>query len=318
VNKKSIKLIPFFVILLFFCFILNCNNQKEKSQVSNIDKEIEKSEDILSYWVKKKEDYSYLNNPRMSYRIVLNVDKLPSKKQLEDTATKIWKEGNKNWKEFTVFTYLPEMDTENIAYYIGEFRQHGLIRSEVEQYALYGTKWQPKKETQVDNKQIDSDEIASIVRDYYINLNVAKIESRKIKIDISTNFPDGTNLLVDVSRVYYEKGKREKYSGDIFSKDRSVENGKVQVEAYINDSKWYNKYYADAKKFGHIMEYPGIGKISTNVDVWILFSTNREQRNDILKILGEKGEFISASGAKKGGNFASIEANQSIEIPFQK
>jgi len=100
--------------------------------------------EILEYSVEEKQDVSYLNTPRMVYRIILDVDKLPSDKEMEKTAIAIWEKGNKNWKEFTVFMYLPEMDIHSLAYGIGEFRQNGLTKFKKAEYALIGTKWEVK------------------------------------------------------------------------------------------------------------------------------------------------------------------------------
>lgn len=78
----------------------------------------------------------------MAYRIVIITDEKPSQKQLRSTAISIWKKGNKKWSEFTVFIYLPEMSTDGIAYGIAEFRKSGLKDFRLQDYALYGTKWE--------------------------------------------------------------------------------------------------------------------------------------------------------------------------------
>jgi len=315
-KKTPIKLISM-VIVLFFTLLISCNNQEGKSQTSNIQKDIEKTKDILSYVIKEKKDYSYLNNPRMSYRITLDVDKLPTKKQLESTAIKIWKEGNTNWKEFTVFMYLPEMDIESTAYYIAEFGLNGISRSEIQNYSTYGTKWWKDEEKQ---PEVDSDETGTQgkQKEYFVDLDITKLGDRKVKINIKTNFPEGTNMLVDATRIYYEKGKEEKYSGDIFSRDISVKEGTIETIFTVNDSLWYNKYYKDAKKFSGIIDYPGIGKISPEVEVSVLFSPRRDQPEKILKTLGQNGEFIKGLGAEKSTSFTTYRVSKLVDIPFKK
>ena len=139
-----------------------------------------------------------------------------------------------------------------------------------------------------------------------------------IKIKISTNFPEGTNFLVDVSRTYYEKGKSEKYAGEIYSKDIPVKDGKIKLDVSVNDSTWYNKYYQDANEYSGIIDYPGIGKISPNVEVSVLFSPRREQLGEVLKILGKDGEFIKGAGAKKNMSFTSYLESKEVNIPFRK
>lgn len=51
---------------------------------------------------------------------------------------------NKNWKEFTVFMYLPGMDTNGLAYGVGEFRPNGLKEFKIQSYSLIGTKWESR------------------------------------------------------------------------------------------------------------------------------------------------------------------------------
>jgi len=97
---------------------------------------------VLEYIIIETEDISYAGTPRMVYRVVVEVEEIPVKEKLEKTAIQIWENGNKDWKEFTVFMYLPDMDTHLLAYAIGEFRPQGLKEFRIEEAALYGTKWE--------------------------------------------------------------------------------------------------------------------------------------------------------------------------------
>lgn len=100
-----------------------------------------KSTGILKYKIVAREDVSYRGTPRMVFRIIVNVNRIPSEVQLKKTAKYIWENGNKGWKEFTVFMYLPDMDTNNVAFGVGEFRPYGLKEFRIQDYSLYGTKW---------------------------------------------------------------------------------------------------------------------------------------------------------------------------------
>lgn len=97
---------------------------------------------LLSYKIVKKEDQSYRGTSRMTYRVLLNVTEIPQEQEVKDVAVSIWKDGNKSWKEFTVFLYLPEMNTNSIAYGITNFTTSGLKDFNVQEYALWNTKWQ--------------------------------------------------------------------------------------------------------------------------------------------------------------------------------
>lgn len=95
----------------------------------------------LKYSIIERNDVSYLNTPRMVHRIVLNVDSIPSDKSIKEFAIKLWNNGNRKWKEYSVFIYLPEMNTQSFAYAIGEFRPDKIKYFEVNPKVLTGTKW---------------------------------------------------------------------------------------------------------------------------------------------------------------------------------
>jgi hypothetical protein len=120
----KIKNLNFLIIL--FIFFTNCN-----PPVS-----------ILDYEIVEKKDISYANTPRMTNRVVIKTDSIPSEELLENTAINIWKSGNKSLKEFTVFIYLPEMNTSWAAYAIGEFNENGLVEFKINPKTLNGTKWE--------------------------------------------------------------------------------------------------------------------------------------------------------------------------------
>ena len=95
----------------------------------------------LKYQIVKKEDVSYRGSSRMVYRIVLDVQQIPSESAMKEVAKSIWKNGNTQWDEFTVFIYLPGMKTNSSAYGVGEFRPDKMLKFGIQDFALYGTKW---------------------------------------------------------------------------------------------------------------------------------------------------------------------------------
>lgn len=86
------NLLNVFLISLIFCSSQSNSQQKHE---------------ILKYQIAKQQDISFMNIPRMVYRIMLEVDSLPTEIEMRNTANYLWGNGNKNWKEFTVFIYLP-------------------------------------------------------------------------------------------------------------------------------------------------------------------------------------------------------------------
>lgn len=272
------------------------------------------NKEILKYNIAEKEDVSYLNTPRMVYRIILDVDKLPSDKEMKETAIAIWEKGNKNWEEFTVFIYLPEMDIHFLAYGVGEFRQNGLLEFKKNKYALIETKWEVTETKTIENK-IQSPE----AKEYRIELSTINEGERKVKINIDTNFPDGTKLHIWVYRSYYEGGDLStEYAGEFFAKDISVKSGKIELLIDVDDSGWYNEYYRKAEEYKGIIDMPGVTHTSKEIEISVLFTPKGDQSKDILEILGYNGEFIKGPGVDDSGNFNTYRVSTSSAIPFQK
>lgn len=287
------------VNIILFCLILSsCVSNTEKTK-------------ILNYTISEKEDISYLNTPRMVYRIILNVDSIPTETDMKNTAISIWENGNKNWKEFTTFLYLPEMNTGMMAFGVGEFNPNGLVKFEKNEVALYETKWEIKK-----SKKLEKEIPAAEIKEYVIDLSTVNLSAREIKINIKTNFPDGTNFLVSVGRTHFLKGTDEEYSGEIFDKDFPVNQGKIETTVKVDDSKWYNEHQRLVKALPD--DIKPISKISDNITVSVLFSPKREQPENVLKTLGVNGEYISGDGAEKKYGFTTFNVSKDIKIPFQK
>jgi len=101
-----------------------------------------KTPGILEYTIVNRQDVSYRNTPRMVFWVVVRVGKIPSEDQMQKIALSIWKDENQRWEEFTVFMYLPGMDTGGVAYAVAKFTPSGLSKLRIHESSLYGTKWQ--------------------------------------------------------------------------------------------------------------------------------------------------------------------------------
>jgi len=282
------------------------------SCVSKSDKESE----TLDYTISEKQDISYLNTPRMVYRIILNVDSIPTVNEMKNTAISIWEKDNRNWIEFTTFLYLPEMNTSMMAYGIGEFNQDGLVKFDLNEHSLSGTKWEMKE-----TKQIEKEVYTSELKEYAIDLSAVKIRAREIKISIKTDFPDGTNILLSVGRTHFLKGSNDEYSGEIFSKDFPVNQGTIETTVNIDDSKWHDEHQRLVRAIPDDIQ--PIASISDNISISVLYSAARTQPSDVKKILGARGEFVTGKGADKfgtgkAGPITTFRVSKELNFPFQK
>jgi len=111
-------------------------------------------DNTLRFNIVERKDISFLNTPRMVYRVVVDVNNIPTKEQLKNIAIAIWEDGNKKWQEFTIFLYLTGMDYQGFAYGIAEFKPTGLFKFDIIDSALLDTKWDKTKPTTPSDKII--------------------------------------------------------------------------------------------------------------------------------------------------------------------
>lgn len=266
------------------------------------------TKEALKFEITEKQKINYDDKV---FRIKLNINKLPSKEDIKNTAINIWENTDKKGK-LTTFIYLPEMDTNLFAYAVGEFNETGLIKFEINENSLSGTKWQKKKISTQKKEIITPPEL----KEYTINLSLKNKRNRNIRIDIKTNFPDGTKLLLGVSRTHYLRGNKDAYSGDIFNKDIMVRNGKIETTVKINDTQWYNSYQKLVIQAPD--SFKPISKISDKIEISVMFSPRRDQSEDILKILGKDGEFVTGKGVDKSSSLTSFRVVKEFLMPFKK
>ena len=282
------------ILLLIGLFIIGCESNTKQNH--------------LPYVIVEQEDISYLDNPRITSRVILDVDTIPSEIEIINTATYIYEQENKKWKGYTVFIYLPEMNTGFASYGIGEFNKDGLVNFRINKNSLKGTTWEIKEE--IIQKTIQE------LTEYSIDISTTNIEKRKVKITINTNFPDGTKLLVSIGRTHFIKGRKDAYSADIFNEDLVVESGKIKTIVEINDFKWYNEYKDLSESLPK--DFPPAEKISDKINIDVLFSPYRKQSDGVLDILGGKGEYIRGIGSEKSGKATFFRVSKKIKIPFKK
>ena len=225
-------IIVFLIIVVSVIIALVSEEEKEsaptktETQVQKKTKEIQtetgkptKTEtqtepEVLKYTIVGKEDISYAGTPRMTFRVIPEVEKIPPDEQLEKMALRIWEKGNKGWKEFTVFIYLPDMDTRLMAYGVAEFRPQGLKKFEINELALYGTKWESlkkkpiptKTETQIQTEtkkptQTSISYSKKEVYDFVINYPIYGEEAKELGYTIGSM----TDMLVGILRSEGQK-----------------------------------------------------------------------------------------------------------------
>ena len=264
---------------------------------------------VLKYSIIKKQDISFLNEKRIVYRVVLEVKSIPLEDELEQTALKIWQPNGKKWDEFTVFMYLPEMNTEDMAYCVAEINKNGALILRIQKNSLIGTKWQPQKE--LSTRPPGTNKTRT---DFFIKISPEVFHDRRVRINIDTNFPDGTNMQLSVYRNKYLKGKEEAYYGEIFEEDFIIKNGQYSKTVLIDDSQWYSRHLQLVKDLPD--DIMPIERISDSIKISVLYTPACEQPEEVEFILGEKGENVGGIGASDFGKIRIFRKEMQVEIPF--
>lgn len=116
-----------------------------------------------------------------------------------------------------------------------------------------------KKEEKASNEKIYN----QFHLDYSVNEN-------KIETNLKTDLPDNTNIIISVTRSYWEKGNKSEYSLDYFTEKSTVEKWKKSQTISINESKWKSNLAEKQKG----MAKSGLGfdvqKISDSIEIRVL------------------------------------------------
>ena len=251
--------------------------QKETKEIQTETEESVKTQaqaepGALKYTIVEKEDISYSGTPRMTFRVVAEVEKIPSNSQLEKMALRIWENGNKAWKVFTVFIYLPGMDTRLAAYGVAEFGPQGLKEFRILEAALYGTKWESSKvggnmltATEPEVKQ-PAEQEQQLTAGLFSNLTITdvSVSDGEVMISGTTDLPNGASLMVGFD-VWGRSGS-DLYIG--VGKKITISNGKFKTVLAIPQREEFKK---------------------GPYEVSVLF-TPRGQSNRIIQLVGKDGE----------------------------
>lgn len=160
------------------------------------------------------------------------------------------------------------------------------------------------------------------LKEYRIELSAINAGGRKIRINISANFPDGTNFSLYINRNFYKKGDTETYIEELFDKDFSIKNGKFEILVdIINETGWYNEVQQEIRALPN--DIKPISKISDKININVLYTAAELQPANVLEILGTKGEYVTGKGAEKfgtgtAGRLTSFSASKELYLPFKK
>ena len=268
---------------------------------------------VLSYRVLEREDISVANLRRKTIRIMLPIQTLPADADVRATAYQIWSDGNRSWDSYTVWTYLPGMETQGAAYATTEFTPAGLKSFRVSSAGLYGTTWWARWTARHPGpKPARGPRIA-----YRFAGQVTLHGPDSLAIALTTDLPDGTRVLVDVTREYWERGRSQTDAGDIFSRDVPVQHGQLALTVVVDDASWLKDYSDQRRRFEGTGMFTGIARISPRVEVSLMMSPMRDQPASVLAVIGANGEHLGGPAAKLGF-LTVLEYATHVAIPVRR
>jgi hypothetical protein len=306
-----------FILIIIFAGDFSCKKSENSSSGVPISTESKTqngqstkasanaNQGTLKYSCVKKQNISYAQAPRMVWRIRLDVADIPAEAQIRQTALEIWESQNGHWHEFTVFVYLPEMNTEDLAYATAEFTKIGLKAFRIEPLSLLGTKWEKESGISVEKTAVPSPNTSvKKKKSIFVNLEVVRTKPRDIQIVIKTNFPEGTLLHVTVARDFNETGDSETKVGDIWQEKIKVTGGNIVRDVYIDDKRW--------------QIFSSVTWASPTIEISVMM-TPVSQTEDVLEIIGKKAEYITGSGVEKTEfGFYWFKISKKLSIPFER
>ena len=285
-----------------------------------------KEGNLLKYEIISKQDKSYMNTSRMTCKVLLDVVSLPTDDEIVRTAKSIWESGYKDWKEFSVSVFLPEINAETFGYAIVNFTDKGFSNFFKYENVLMGTKWAENNigasaQTEISEaRQGLIEDNQTKLKEYSINISIVPAAEKQIKVTIETGFPDGTNLLLSVYRIYYQKGDTTEYSGNLGEVRFSVKEGKYETLISLNDEKWYTEYQDLARSLPN--DFPPISKISDIITIDVLYTAATPQPSTVKGILGERGEYVTGIGVGHfgtgtAGRLTTLRASKEYNFPMK-
>jgi hypothetical protein len=264
---------------------------------------------VLPYGTIDKEVYATRTSHNVVVRIMITTDTVPCAVAVRATAAEVWKNGNTLWDRFTVVCYLRLTGAENAAYAIAEFTPAGPANFQINEFALEdekeyrhappGTiqKIQPKKELQ-----------------YSISLKIRKTGRRKLRVTVSTNFPDSTVLQITGRRQFFQWEKEDPDFDTVFTEIGAVQGGRIESNFVLDESAWYFKRLKQ-KESGR---FKGFRSITPLIRVDVLYEPVMQTCEKVKALLGPKGEKLKGDGALTADNVTMYKVEREIDIAFER
>jgi hypothetical protein len=264
--------------------------------------------DVLKHRVMKEELKGDFARSEKTWRVFLDVDRVPSQTDLANAAESIWRNGNTLWARFSLYFYLPGMDIAAAAFCIAEFDHGGMTRIAVQESALRGTEWELRPEGPG----------AAETKEYALELDLEHVVGRSLRISVEASLPDSTNLLLTLGRSYVEWGKDAADTAVLHVERFAIVGGSVRKVVGVDDSRWFLDRVARQKSADPGRRFAGFKSISPMIIATVRYSPLVGQPSRVVTILGDKGQFVAGRGAETVEAVTTLSVSKEVEMHLQR
>ena len=155
---------------------------------------------------------------------------------------------------------------------------------------------------------------------YELDLSVVKSDDKNLTIEITTNLPNKSTILLTVDREFQQEDDEEMYSGTIFEKDFEIVNGNLKITIPIEDVTWYKDYQKNLEEWEEVDDFfKPITYISDSIEISALFSPRRQADKGVLQKVGKNGENLAVeeTDRSKQRGFKALDKDTILHIPFK-
>jgi len=250
----------------------------------------------------------------VTWKVMLETEKVPHKDILERTAIRIWETGNTKWWKFTVAMHLPNARQGDGPYCVAEFTRTGLQSLKFRDALLSLDKKPEVREPQPADSTTVVDTVKTVWR---FVLKVKRDKGCVATAILTTNLPDSSLISLKAFRIFYERRKDEEQRGMLFETTAPVMRGSLQQKIVVNDDKWYFECLARSSGQAGRDRFSGFKTISPVVTVEALF-TPLGQPHSIVEKTGANGEKLNGKAMETVDGCNILRVQRTVEVHFEK
>ena len=143
------------------------------------------------------------------------------------------------------------------------------------------------------------------------NLN-ANLKEGNLSLEIDSDLPEFTDIIVSISRSYWQQGNDDEYSIDYFKEKSTIQQWKQKRNIYIINSDWDEKLIAHQKKmseYGTDFQFQ-VDKVSNDINISVIVPIKQSS-----PLFGKKNVNLSGKEVIKK-NINVVHKDIKIEYPI--